>query len=118
MRQGAAIRKQYQPRPQCQQAALERQSASHSRQGEGRYQTHPRLHFLLAQWESRQSLDPLTTKDTKVHEADSTDGDFLRVPLCPLWLKTLLHSEQFHIKDQRRIRRDHAWVAFLAIGKL
>jgi hypothetical protein len=75
MRQGAAIRKQYQPRPQCQQAALERQSASYSRQGEGRYQTYPRLHFLPSKRKSRESLKPLTTKETKVHERSFTDSN-------------------------------------------
>src|SRR5258705_12306076 len=116
MRQGAAIRKQYQPRPQCQQAALERQFAAHSRQGEGRHQTYPRLHFLPAKRKSRKSLKPLTTKDTKLHEGDPRDWDFLRVISCPLWLDSLLHSEQFHVKDQRCIGRDHAWVSLLAIG--
>ena len=58
-----------------------------------------------------------TTKGTK-NKKEAVWESALRVTSCPSWLEALLHSEQFHIKDQRRIRRDHAWVAFLAIGKL
>src|SRR5438270_11851100 len=75
MRQGAAVRKQYQPRPQCQQAALERQSPSYSGQSEGRHQTYPRLHFPLAKRKSRKSLKPSTTKDTRVPEGSFTDSN-------------------------------------------
>ena len=56
MRQGAAIWEHHQPRPQREQAALERQSASGSRQSGSDHEAHARVHVLPAQRQSRQSV--------------------------------------------------------------
>ena len=92
----AAIRKYHQPRPQRVPAALERQPAPGSRQSEGRHQAHPRLHLLPAQRQSGQGLrtdQPQRTR--RFTKGIFGNVDFLCDPSCPLWLKPLLHAQQF-----------------------
>jgi len=57
LRQGAAVRKYHQSRPQREQTALECQSAAGSCQSWGVYEAHTRLYFVSSQRQSGQGVE-------------------------------------------------------------
>ena len=103
MRQEADEWKHDQPRPQCEQAALERQSASGSRASGEDDQAYARMHILPAQRQSRKGLVRNHSSGLKVTKGTQKKlAGALRCRVNPpaSLVKDLLHADQLNIKDE------------------